>query len=107
MEDSPEKKTLGMTVWRQVRIIKSLVVAVDRTNTSGTKILKNNSELSYWTTEDVARIVQFIRTSNMQPLFEDFADMKKEKELSLLGKATKVWKAVQESPNGLFQRQML
>ena len=102
-----EKKTLGMTVWSQFRIITSLVVAVDRTNTSGTKILKNNSELSYWTTEDVARIVQFIRTSNMQPLFEDFADMKKEKELSLLGKATKVWKAVQESPNRLFQGQML
>ena len=50
MEDSPEKKTLGMTVWRQVRIITSLVVAVDRTNTSEAKILKNNSELSYWTT---------------------------------------------------------
>ena len=50
MEDSPEKKTLGITVWRQVRIITSLVVAVDRTNTSEAKILKNNSELSYWTT---------------------------------------------------------
>ena len=50
MEDSPEKKTLGMTVWSQVRIITSLVVAVDRTNTSEAKILKNNSELSYWTT---------------------------------------------------------
>ena len=107
MEDSSEKRKLGMTVWNQVRIITSLVVTVDRINTSETKILKNNSELSYCTTEDVARMVQFIRTSNMQPLFADIADLTQEKELSLLGKATKVWKAVQESPNRLFQRQMM
>ena len=43
MEDSPEKKTLGMTVWSQIRIITSLVVAVDKTNTSEAKTLKNNS----------------------------------------------------------------
>ena len=85
-----------MTVWNQVRIITSLVVTVDRTNTSETKILKNNSELSYWITEDMARLVQFIRTSNMQLLFAEITELTQVKELSLLGKATKVWKAVQE-----------
>ena len=74
MEDSSEKRTLGMTVWRQIRIITSMVVAVDKTNTSKAKILKDNSTLSYWITEDMARIVQLIRTSNMQSPFEDIAD---------------------------------
>ena len=69
MEDSPEKRTLGMTVWRQTRIIPSMVVFVDKTNTSEAKILNDKRRLSYWTTEDVARIAQFIRNSNMQSLF--------------------------------------
>ena len=46
-------------------------------------------------------------TVHLQTLFEDIADLTQEKELSFLGKATKVWKAVQESPNRLFQRQMM
>ena len=71
MEDSSEKKKMGMTVWSQVRIITSWVVTLDRINTSEPKILKNNSELSYWATEDVARMVQFIETLNMQLLFAD------------------------------------
>ena len=103
MEDSLEKKTLGMTVWRQVRIITSLVVAVDKTNTSEAKTLKNNSKLSYLTTEDVARIVQFIRTSNMQTLFEDIADLTQEKDLSLLGKATKYEKLSKNHQTDCFK----
>ena len=57
MEDSSEKKTLDITVWSQIRIITSMVVAVDKINTSEAKTLKSNSRLSYGTTEDVARIV--------------------------------------------------
>ena len=64
MEDISEKKTLGITVWSQIRIITSMVVAVDKNNTSKAKTLKNNSRLSYWTAEEVARLVQFIQTSN-------------------------------------------
>ena len=64
MEDISEKKTLGITVWSQIRIITSMVVAVDKNNTSKAKTLKNNSRLSYWTTEEVARLVQFIQNSN-------------------------------------------
>ena len=57
MEDSSEKKTLDITVWSQIRIITSMVVAVDKINTSEAKTLKSNSRLSYGTTEDVGRIV--------------------------------------------------
>ena len=71
MKDSPEKRALGITVWRQVRIITSMVVVVDKTNASKAKTLINNSRLSFWVTEDVARVAQFIRNSNMQSLFED------------------------------------
>ena len=107
MEDSPEKRDLGMTVRRQTRIITSMVVVVDKTNTSEAKILNDNSRLSYWTTEDVARIAQFMRNSNMQSLFEDIANTTQEKELALLERATKVWKTDQDSPNKLYQRQTI
>ena len=105
MKDSPEKRALGMTVWRQTRIITSMVVVVDKTNAFKAKILNNNSRLSFWATEYVARIAQFIRNSNMQSLFEDIATQ--EKELALLEKATKVWENDQVSTNKLYQRQTM
>ena len=44
MEDGSEKKTLAMTVWSQIRIITSMVVAVNKANTSKAKILKDNGK---------------------------------------------------------------
>ena len=68
MKDSPEKRLLGMTVWRQIRTIISMVVVTNKTNVNKGKTIINNSRLSYWVTEDVARIAEFIQNSDMQSL---------------------------------------
>ena len=95
MEDSSEKRLLGMTVWKIVRAIISKVVvttpAVSTAPTAPEKTVLNNSGLSYWATEDVARIAEYIRNSDMQLLFQEVIKVTQEKELALLGKASKMW----------------